>query len=64
MGLETILPDLTNSTTEAEFQKKWESLTFTDNFIFSHVMHDEDICRQVVELILGVRIGEIFSWGS
>ena len=64
MGLETILPDLTNSTTEAEFQKKWESLTFTDNFIFSHVMHDEYICRQVVELILGVRIGEIFSWGS
>ena len=64
MGLETILPDLTNSTTEAEFQKKWERLTFTDNFIFSHVMHDEDICRQVVELILGVRIGEIFSWGS
>ena len=64
MGLETILPDLTNSTTEAEFQKKWERLTFTDNFIFSHVMHDEDICQQVVELILGVRIGEIFSWGS
>ena len=50
--------------TEAELQEKWESLTFTDNFIFSRVMHDEHICRQVVELILGVRIGEIFSWGS
>ena len=45
--------------TEAELQKKWESLTFTDNFIFSRVMHDENICRQVVELILGVRIGKI-----
>ena len=45
--------------TEAELQKKWESLTFTDNFIFSRVMHDEHICRQVVELILGVRIGKI-----
>ena len=45
--------------TEAELQKQWESLTFTDNFIFSRVMHDEHICRQVVELILGVRIGEI-----
>ena len=44
---------------EEALQKKWESLTFTDNFIFSHVMHDEDICRQVVELILGVRIGKI-----
>ena len=45
--------------TEAELLKKWESLTFTDNFIFSRVMHDEHICRQVVELILGVRIGKI-----
>ena len=50
--------------TEAELQKKWENLTFTDDFIFSRVMHDENICRQVVELILGVRIGKIFSWGS
>ena len=47
--------------TEAELQKKWENLTFTDDFIFSRVMHDEHICRQVVELILGVRIGEKFS---
>ena len=45
--------------TEADLQKKWESLTFTDDFIFSRVMHDENICRQVVELILGVRIGKI-----
>ena len=45
--------------TEAELQKKWESLTFTDDFIFSRVMHDEHICRQVVELILGIRIGKI-----
>ena len=44
---------------EEELQEKWEKLTFTDNFIFSHVMHDENICRQVVELILGVRIGKI-----
>ena len=45
--------------TEAELQKKWESLTFIDDFIFSRVMHDETICRQVVELILGVRIGKV-----
>ena len=45
--------------TEAELQKKWESLTFTDDFIFSRVMYDEHICRQVVELILGVQIGKI-----
>ena len=44
--------------------KRWEDLDITDDFIFSRVMHDENICRQVVELILGVRIGKIFSWGS
>lgn len=27
---------------EEKLQKKWESLPFTDNFIFSHVMHDEN----------------------
>ena len=31
---------------EPELQKQWESLTFTDDFIFSRVMHDENICRQ------------------
>ena len=45
--------------TNTELEKKWESLTFTDDFIFSRVMHDENICRQVVEVILGVKIGKI-----
>lgn len=45
--------------TNTELEKKWESLTFTDDFIFSRVMHDENICRQVVEVILGVQIGKI-----
>ncbi|MBO5125217.1 MAG: hypothetical protein J6C11_08840 [Spirochaetaceae bacterium] len=29
--------------TEAELQKQWERLTFTDDFIFSRVMHDENL---------------------
>ena len=32
--------------TEVELQKQWENLTFTDDFIFSRVMHDENICPQ------------------
>lgn len=39
--------------------EKWEQLTFANDFIFSQVMHDKNICRQVVELILGVKIGKI-----
>ncbi len=42
-----------------DLTRKWEQLTFANDFIFSRVMHDENICRQVVELILGVKIGQI-----
>ena len=45
--------------TEEELLKKWEALTFTDDFMFNQVMRDEEICRQVVELILGIQIGRI-----
>ena len=31
--------------TEAELQEKWESLTFTDNFIFSRVMHSKNLTQ-------------------
>ena len=44
---------------EQELERRWQDLTFTDDFIFSRVMHDEEICRQVVELILGIKIGRI-----
>ncbi|MBO5124412.1 MAG: hypothetical protein J6C11_04705 [Spirochaetaceae bacterium] len=30
--------------TEAELQKQWESLTFTDDFIFSRVMLKKKLC--------------------
>ena len=42
-----------------DLARKWEALTFANDFIFSRVMRDENICRQVVELILGVKIGQI-----
>ena len=31
--------------TEAELQKQWESLTFTDDFIFSRVMHNKNLTQ-------------------
>ena len=45
--------------TEAELQKKWESLTFTDDFIFSRVMRNKRLCRTLLEMILKVKIGKI-----
>ena len=31
--------------TEAELQKQWENLTFTDDFIFSRVMHSTNLTQ-------------------
>ena len=39
--------------------KKWEELTITDDFMFSQVMKDEVICKEVVEMILCVKVGKI-----
>ena len=39
--------------------KRWEDLTITDDFMFSQVMKDEEICKEVVEIILGIKVGKI-----
>ena len=39
--------------------KAWEDLTITDDFMFSQVMKDEEICKEVVEIILGIKVGKI-----
>ncbi len=39
--------------------KKWEDLDITDDFIFSQVMQNEELCRPLVEKILGIKIGKI-----
>ena len=39
--------------------KAWEDLTITDDFMFSQVMKDEEICKEVVEMILGIKVGKI-----
>ena len=39
--------------------KRLEDLTFTDDFMFSQVMKDKEICKEVVETILGIKVGRI-----
>ena len=39
--------------------KRLEDLTITDDFMFSQVMKDEEICKEVVETILGIKVGKI-----
>ena len=37
----------------------WESLTLSNDFIFSKVMRDKEICRETLEILLDKKIGEI-----
>lgn len=40
--------------------KPWEELTFADNFLFCKIMEDSpELCRQLLELLLDIRIGRI-----
>lgn len=40
--------------------KPWEELTFADNFLFCKIMEDSpELCRQLLELLLNIRIGRI-----
>ena len=39
--------------------KAWEDLTFTDDFMFSQVMKNKEICKEVIETILGIKVGWI-----
>lgn len=39
--------------------ERWKSLTIADNFVFGKVMLDEEICKEVLQVILNVPIDHI-----
>ena len=39
--------------------KPFEDLTFHDDFMFGHVMHDKEICREALECLLGIKIDRL-----
>lgn len=42
---------------QKEIQEKWESATFTNNFLFCKILSsDLDLCRELLELLLGIGI--------
>ena len=42
-----------------QFSKSWDELTFADNFLFCKIMEDESICRQLLEILLPIKIRKI-----
>ena len=39
--------------------KKWESLTLSNDYIFSRVMRDREICKEVIEALLSIKIDKL-----
>ena len=39
--------------------KKWQNAGFTDDFIFFAVMHNRDLCKEMIERLLDIKIDKI-----
>ena len=42
-----------------EFSEKYENISFTNNFAFCKVMQNEEICREVIETLLHIKVGKL-----
>ena len=42
-----------------QFSKKWEELNFSDNFIFCKVMKNKNLCKQLLEILTGIKVEKI-----
>ena len=42
-----------------QFSKKWEDLQFSDNYIFCKVMKNKNLCKQMLEILLGIKVKDI-----
>ena len=40
-------------------QKTWEELELKDDFMFAKVMRDPGLCKEMLELLLGLKISKI-----
>lgn len=39
-----------------DFEKEWRSLTVTDDYMFGRVFSDKNLCKKLIELLLGVKV--------
>lgn len=42
-----------------EIQKAWENATFADDFIFCEVMEDRELCKELLENLLHIKIAKL-----
>ena len=41
------------------YSEKYENISFTNNFAFCKVMQNEEICREVIETLLHIKVGRL-----
>ena len=39
--------------------EKWEDLTISNDFLFSKLMRDKEICKEIIEILLNIKVGDI-----
>ena len=44
---------------EQRKMRNFDELKFSDDFMFGKIMEDPELCREVLECLLGRRIGEL-----
>ena len=42
-----------------KFEKEWNSLTISDDFIFGRVFSDEKLCKKLIEILLHIKIDSL-----
>lgn len=42
-----------------QFSKKWEDLNFSDNYIFCKVMRNESLCKEMLQILLDLKVEKI-----
>ena len=57
--MEIDLPESVLEELQKVWKQEWQKLTLADDFIFSRIMQNTEICKEVLELLLKIKISHI-----
>ena len=57
--MEIDLPESVLEELQKVWKREWEKLTLADDFIFSRIMQNTEVCKEVLELLLKIKISHI-----
>ena len=57
--MEIDLPESVLEELQKVWKQEWKKLTLADDFIFSRIMQNTEVCKEVLELLLKIKISHI-----